>query len=279
MNNPAIMISDDMKQLPQQNQTRSLVDIEQSRAMQEVQAMCVIAQRAPRDVTQCYTSVMKELQRYSLARASMYSFPRGNGTVSGPSIRMMEMIARNFKNLKYGTKIISLENGIAECESYCWDLESNIHKSIPFKIKLVRDTRQGPKPLTDERDIYELVANYGARRVRSCIQAMIPADIIEDAIKVVGETIKKGEGSLPFDQRVRNLVLALDKEHSVTQEMIEDKYEQGIDQINADQFVELFGIYNALKDKTAKREDYFDFKKPQTDTADLLRNEPKEKKS
>jgi hypothetical protein len=77
--------------------------------------------------------------------------------------------------------------------SYCWDLESNNRKRIPFTVKLVRDTKQGPKALTDERDIYELIQNYGQRRVRACIQAMIPVDIIEDAKAKVRETIEKGE--------------------------------------------------------------------------------------
>ena len=236
-----------------------MASAEEAKAMQEVQAMCILAKRFPRDVTQCYTAVMKELERYSLAKVALYSYPRGGQTVTGASIRLLEVVARNFKNLKYGIKELSRGNGVSECESYCWDLEANNHKSIPFQIRHVRDTRQGPKPLTDERDIYEMVANFGTRRMRNCIQSMIPGDIMEDALQKAKDTIEKGDKSLPFDQRVRNMVLAFDRDFGVTQEMIEDRYKHPVAQINKDEFVELFGIYNSLKDKQAKREEFFTF--------------------
>lgn len=236
-----------------------MASAEEAKAMQEVQAMCILAKRFPRDVTQCYTAVMKELERYSLAKVALYSYPRGGQTVTGASIRLLEVVARNFKNLKYGIKELSRGNGVSECESYCWDLEANNHKSIPFQIRHVRDTRQGPKPLTDERDIYEMVANFGTRRMRNCIQSMIPGDIMEDALQKAKDTIEKGDKSLPFDQRVRNMVLAFDRDFGVTQEMIEDRYKHPVAQLNKDEFVELFGIYNSLKDKQAKREEFFTF--------------------
>jgi hypothetical protein len=245
--------------MPQAQNSSAMTIAESMKGMQEIHLMCTMAWQRPRDVTACYTAVMKELERYSLAKMSMFSFPRGGNTVSGPSIKMIEMIARNFKNLEWGTKILNRTETYAECLSYCWDLESNNRKSIPFTVKFVRDTKQGPKPLTDERDIYELVQNYGQRRVRSCIQTMIPVDIIEDAKAKVKETIEKGEKHIPYQDRVRNMVMTFASDFQVSKEMIEARYNHSVDDISKEEMLELFGIANALREKQAKREDYFVF--------------------
>jgi hypothetical protein len=266
--------------VPSPSSYGGMVAVEEARAAQEVQAMCAIAQRFPRDLTQCYVATMKELERFSLAKVSLYAYKRGKGTVSGPTIRLVEVVARNFRNLKYGFREMTRRDGVSDCEAFCWDLEANNFKLIPFQVRHIRDTQQGGKPVTDERDIYELVANFGTRRMRNCIQAMIPSYMMEDFIAKVGETIAIGEKSIPLEQRVNKMVLAFDAEFKVSKEMIEKKYKHKIEQINKDEFVELFAIYNSLKEG-APREEFFEFASdlattPQDierDKADALREE------
>lgn len=52
-----------------------------------------------------------------------------------------------------------------------------------FQVRHWRDTKSGGYALKDSRDIYEKVANDGARRLRACILAVIPADVVETAVK------------------------------------------------------------------------------------------------
>lgn len=254
---PSSMVSDKTES------KSAMTSVEEARAIQEVQAMCTLAKRFPRDVNSCYINSMKELDRFSLAKISIFSFPRGGKTVTGPSIRLIEMIARNYTNLKYGFREISRNDGVSDCESFCWDLESNNYNSIGFQVRHIRDKKEGGKLLTDERDIYEAIANQGVRRMRKCIENSIPGDVIADCEGKARDIILKGEKSgekpVPFEQRVRNLAIALDKEFGVTKEMIERKYKHSLAEFNNDEFIELFGIGNALKEKTAKREDFFDF--------------------
>ena len=55
-------------------------------------------------------------------------------------------------------------------EAYAWDLETNTMTSQKFTVKHVRDTNaRGKVDPTDERDIYEIGANMGARRLRARI--------------------------------------------------------------------------------------------------------------
>lgn len=60
-------------------------------------------------------------------------------------------------------------------EAYAWDLETNTRRTTHFEVFHIRDTKQGPKILTEERDIYETIANQASRRMRGCILQLIPA--------------------------------------------------------------------------------------------------------
>ena len=248
------------------SQQRSLLDVEQSRAIQQVQAQLMISKRFPRDTMAAYTRIMKEFERPSLAKVALYTYPRGGQTVTGPSIRMAEVLGRNYGNLEFGIRELERRDGKSICEAYCWDTETNVRFPRQFEVAHVRDTKKGPQMLTEERDIYEMIANMGSRRMRACILSIIPADFVEDAVERVRKVLALGDKSEPWEDRVRKIVLAF-KALGVTQEMLEKKLGHKIADLIPDQLVELQGIHNAIKDKTAKREDFFDLKKSLDDLA------------
>lgn len=104
--------------------------------------------------------------------------------------------------------------------SYCWDLETNVRREMVFSVKHVRGTKQGNKVLTDERDIYELVANNGARRLRACILSVIPGDVTEAAVKECESTLAgQNEGSLK--DTISKMLNYFKETYKVTQEQIE----------------------------------------------------------
>jgi len=247
---------------------RSLIDVEQSRAMQQVQGQILAAKRDPRDTTAAYTRIMKQLERPSLAEKALYSYPRGGQVVSGASIRLAELLAQNYGNLDAGIRELERREGKSICEAYCWDLETNFRMTRQFEVAHIRDTKQGPKKLTDERDIDEMVLNKGARRMRACILAIIPADIVEDSTERARKVLSAKESPEPLEDRIRKIVLAF-ASVGVTQDMLEEKLGHPILQIIPEEFPELHGIYNALKDKTAKREKFFAKK---SDTAEVLKS-------
>lgn len=259
-------------------QHRAMVEVERSRATQEVQAAMVIAKKFPRDTTAAFTRIMDACKRSSLAQTALYKFPRGGQNVTGASIRLAEVMAQAYGNLDFGIREIERMPGKSIAESYCWDLETNVKSTKIFEVAHIRDTKQGPKKLTDERDIYELVANMGARRLRACILAIIPADIREAAESQIQKTLSIGGGK-PIEDKIRDMVIAF-KDVGVTQEMIEKRLGHDISVTTGEEITDLFAVFNSLKDKQAKREDFFDFRddegvKPQR-TLDTLFDDPKE---
>ena len=149
-----------------------------AREAQAVLGMIMAAKRFPRDKFTSMNNILDSCQRYSLAEKAEYSFPRGGQTVKGPSIRLAEVIAQNWGNLDFGVIELERKDGESIMQAYCWDLETNVRKCQNFSVKHVRDTKQGRKELTNERDIYETTANQV--HVRSCILAS-PGDVTEKA--------------------------------------------------------------------------------------------------
>lgn len=226
------------------------------RVIKEVEGAIVMAKKFPRDVNKSYERVITACKRPGVANKAIYSYPRGGKLVRGASIRLAEVLAQNWGNIQYSIREVERLDGESLVEASCWDLETNFHASKVFKVPHIRDTKQGPKKLTDERDIYEIIANMGSRRGRSCITSVIPVDIIEDAISQCEKTLTKSDE--PLEVRIRKMILAF-KDLGVTQEMLVKRFGHPIETVDTSELVDLISIYNALKDGVAKRQDYFQF--------------------
>ena len=140
-----------------------------SRAAQEVQAAVFMAKRFPRDETRAFNSIMQSCKRAGLAEQALYAYPKGGTTVTGPSIRMAEVLARAWGNIDFGIKELDQQEGESSMMAYAWDLETNARQTKVFTVRHIRHTRKGQYALTDPREIYEMTANQGARRLRACI--------------------------------------------------------------------------------------------------------------
>lgn len=244
---------------PQQMGARSAqTEMMVSRQAQEVQAAMVIAKRFPRNETESFARIMMACQRKRLAEQAMYEYPRGGTKVTGPSIRLAEAIAQNWGNIDFGIIELEQKHGESQVMAYAWDLETNTRQSKIFTVPHVRGTKKGNVPLTDPRDIYELVANQGARRVRACILGVIPGDIVDAAVEQCGQTLMKSEGNKPVIDIVREMALIFQNEFSVPLEAIEKFIGCKAEAFSMNDLIRLKKVYRSLKDGMAKREDYFD---------------------
>ena len=232
------------------------VAIEASRAIAEAQGKLVIAKRFPRNEVEAYAKAMEACQRPTMAAKAFYSFPRGGQTVDGPTIRFAEELARCWGNIDYGIKELSQDDGKSEMQAYAWDLETNAQSVQNFTNPHQREQGKKMVKLTSQRDIYENNANMATRRLRSRILAILPSWFVEDAIEECKKTLA-GRNDTPLIDRVKKMVVAFAK-IGVTQEQIEKRLKKKIDTMNADDFVEYTGIYNAIKQGESKIAEWFE---------------------
>lgn len=249
------------------------MDIATTRAAQEVQAAMVIAKRFPRDVNQAYTNIVESCKRRMLADNALYAYPRGGQTVTGPSIRLAEMLAQMWGNLDFGIIELDQLDGESQVMAYCWDLETNTRQTKVFTVKHERHKKNGAvTKLTDPRDIYEMAANQGARRLRACILGVIPGDIVDSAVAQCERTMQ-GASSEPIGDRVRKMVAAF-ADLGVKQDMIERRLGHKLDATTETELVGLKKVYKSLHDGMSQVTDWFDHgngsAKPSDDLDDAL---------
>ena len=239
-----------------------------SRQAQEVQAAMVIAKKFPRDESAAWSRVMTACQRRSLAEQAMYEYPRGGTKVTGPSIRLAEAMAQAWGNLDFGIVELEQKNGESQVMAYAWDLETNTRQTKIFSVPHVRGTKKGNVPLTDPRDIYEMVANQGARRLRACILGVIPGDVIDAALDACQKTLAGGNKE-PLIDRVRKGAKIFEDKFSVTIPMLEKYIGCKLEAFSENDLIRLNNVYRSLKDGMAKREDYFDLGTVTQDDSEL----------
>lgn len=280
MENNEIMVQEQTPNMPQMNNgvmaqldniNQGTVAIEASRAIAEAQGKLVIAKRFPRDEVSAYAKAMEACQRPTMAEKAFYSFPRGNQTVEGPTIRFAEELARCWGNIDYGIKELSQDDGKSEMQAYAWDLETNAQSVQNFTNLHQREVGKKMQKLTSLRDIYENNANMATRRLRARILAILPSWFVEDCIAECKKTLA-GQNETPLVDRVKKMVVQFAK-LGVTQEQIETRLKKKIDTMNADDFVEYIGIYNAIKQGESKIADWFEAEKVASDLTDALKGE------
>lgn len=235
-----------------------LIAVEQQRAIAEVQARMIIARANPRDPIRAVESILNDCTRQSLADAATYEYSRGGTDIRGPSIRLAEAMAQRWGNIASGIKELARHDGYSECVAYAWDLESGFYDERQFQVRHWRDRREGRGGgyrLTDERDIYELIANFGQRRKRAVLLTVIPGDVTEAAVEQCERTMQaKADTSA---EGVKKLVDVF-AHFGVTQQQLETRIQRRLDAIRPAQMVQLRKIFNSLRDGMSDAADWFE---------------------
>lgn len=262
--------------MPTNNINQGAVVIESNRAIAEAQAKMIIAKKFPRDEVEAYSRAMLACQRRGLAEKAFYSYPKAGKAVSGASIRFAEELARCWGNMDFGIKELSQDEGKSEMQAYAWDYETNVNSIQSFVVHHIRDKKDGvAEKLTQQRDIYELTANMGARRLRARILSILPIDYVEMAIAECKKTLA-GKNDEPLIDRIKNMVVAFQK-IGVSKEMLIKRLQKPVENMTTDDLVEYTGIYNALKDGVQKVQDWFDGQKTAGELSDDIKNATEKK--
>lgn len=232
-------------------------DAASAREVAEIQGAMLIARRFPRDQKAAMDRIIDACTRKSLAEEATFQYARGGTDIAAPSIRLAEAIAQNWGNLECGVKELSRVGQYSEVMAYAVDLETGFRDSKVFQVKHWRDTRQGGYAITDERDIYELIANMAARRKRACILTVIPGDVVDSAMQQIEVTMKADIEIT--DDTISKMLDAMAK-YGVTKEMIEKRIQRRLDveTLSPALYLNLKRIYQSMKDGMSGPEEWFD---------------------
>lgn len=253
--------------LPQPNSIGAMA--ESQRATAEIQAALTVAAARPRDEKRAVERIENACQRPGLADKAEYVYSRGGTDITGPTIDLLTVIANCWGNIQFGFRELSQRNGESEVETFAWDLESNSKRTVVFTVPHKRFTKSGTTPLKDPRDIYELVANNAQRRVRACLEAIIPPDVVEDAVLQCRATLSASAEVTP--DAIKKLLTAFEK-FGVTKEQVEKRIARRIDTMQPAQLVRMRQIYKSMTDSMSKPEDWFEVVETKQESAETLKD-------
>jgi hypothetical protein len=242
-----------------------LMSVAQQREIAEVQSMLIVARSNPRNVIKSKERIKNACSNVELANKALYQYARGGSDITGESIRLAEVIAQNWGNFEFGVRELEQRDGESTVEAYAWDLETNVRQRRTFQVSHKRKAQGRVYTLTDPRDIYEMIANQGARRMRACILAIIPDDVKIEAVEQCEATLSK---RFEVTEDLIKSLIEKFKKHGVEKEQIEKRIQRRIDSITPQMLYQLGKIYNSLEDEMSKPADWFDFETPAEDSKD-----------
>ncbi len=245
---------------------------EQQRAKSEIEAALTIAAARPRDEKMSLDKILNSCQRVGLAAHAEYQYSRGGTDIVGATIDLMEVVAMHWGNIEYGFRELARYPGVggkpgeSVVEAFAWDLQGNTKRRTQFTVNHVIGRRSGDKVLTDARDVYELVANQAQRRVRVCLENIIPCDIVEDAVNQCRATLKTKDPVTP--EKVEAMVKWF-ADHGVPQEALETRIQRHMDSLTSAQMQSMRRIVRSIKDGVSQPSDWFELDtEPQASAAD-----------
>lgn len=233
------------------------IAIETERAIAEVKGRMVLSRQFPRDMNRVYLNVVTACKSAELAKVAFYSRPQGGNTVTGPSIRLAEEVARLCGNISYGHRELSRDvvAGKSEIEIYAWDLETNVCSTRQLTVMHRRDVGGGTRPCKNDSEIDELIANKASKQMRGRLLAIMPKSIVSAAEAECKRTLAGGNEK-PVSVRVNAMLAAFSASFGVGQNLIETYLGHSTNDTTIDELADLHGVFNALRDG-AKASEFF----------------------
>lgn len=228
------------------------VSIESNRAIAEAQGQLVLAKRFPRNFNAAMEEALNSCSYPDFAEEAFYSVPRGGGSVTGPSIRLAEELARCYGNFQYGHRELSRSDDRSEVEVWAWDVERNNRSTRQITVMHIRDTKGGGQRLTSQKDINDHIANVASKQMRSRVLALLPKPMVAACVTRCKETLT-GSSNETVQQRIAKMQAAFSR-YGVTVAMLEKYLGHALDATPLDEIADLVGIFNAIKEGSPIKE-------------------------
>lgn len=240
-------------------------------AKQRIQAAYVMAYRAPRSVEQSRVNILEHCKRPGFAEKVEYSKPVGKSRVNGPSIRLIELALREFKNVLIDTQIVYEDDCVRRKKVYVTDMETNtsfneeiqINKTVERKSRADREVL-GQRTNTSGETVYivkatddELLIKEAAmtsKAIRNQGRRLLPDDILEEALEIARDTIRNKDARDP-DAAKRKILDAF-ASIGVKPDDLAKYLKHSVDQLVPAEVQDLRGIFQAIKDGESKWTDY-----------------------
>ena len=163
-------------------------------------------------------------------------------TIEGLSVRMAEIIAGAWGNLRVATRIIGNDGKTITAQAVCHDLETNVAISTEVKRSILTS-----KGYTFSQDMQVVTGNAAAAiAFRNAVLKVIPKAVTK---RVIEEVKKVAMGQALDLEQQRQVLIQYFAKLNVSEQMILDLLQiTKREEIDKERVFTLKGIYNAIKE-------------------------------
>lgn len=225
----------------------------------EIDAQIATAKAYPRNIANVLNNIETlATMDEETAAACFYMLRRQGKLIEGPSVRMAEIIASSWGNIRVQARIIANDGKMITAQGVCHDLESNYAVSAEVKRRITDKSGK-----TYSEDMQVVTGNAACSiAMRNALFKVVPQAIIKKVMEKA-KKVSLGEATSLEESRMKMMdyfsKIGVDQQHlfdylSVTK----------IDEIDIDMVVELRGLATAIKEGTTTVQETF-FPKPATE--------------
>lgn len=213
-------------------QTRGEIDVQIATAKRFPRVMSKVLQRVEELAT-----VDEET-----AAACHYAIPRDGKTIEGPSVRMAEIVATSWGNLRAATRIVDIGDRMVTAQGACMDLENNVAVTAEVKRRIM--DKHGRRYSDDM--IVTTSQAAASIALRNAVFKVVPMATFRSLEAKIRE-VAKGDAKT-FAAR-RNAALLFFAQRKVTPERVLKVLGiAGAEDMTADHLLTLRGIITAIKE-------------------------------
>jgi len=224
----------------------------------EVASGIVVAKQFPRDPVACVEKATRlACCDAEIARSCFYKLPRAKKQIVGPSIRLAEIMATSWENLRAGARVIEIGDTYLTAEAVCQDLENN----VAFRVETRRRIRHKPKDGQTAGDRYndDMIGVTADAAIsvafRNAVFRAIPRSYVNQVYERAMD-VALGRATSMKERRA-NLVAFWDSKGVAEKEILAHLGYKKIEQVEMDDVEYLLGIWGAIKEGDATIESAF----------------------
>lgn len=236
---------------------RETIIVQQSEMLQainraEVDIQIATAKSYPRDVQDALKRI-KDIATLDTETAEdcFYALRRQGSLIEGVSVRLAEIIAGAWGNLRVQTRIIGNDGRTITAQGICHDLETNLAVSVEVKRRI---TDKYGKTYSDDMQV--MTGNAAsAIAFRNAVLKVVPKAVTKRVINEVKD-VAVGR-SMDLESRRQNMLAYYSKIGVGEADILKYCGVKTPEEITGEMIFELFGLKNAIKEGTTTVQEVF----------------------
>lgn len=176
-----------------------------------------------------------------VAESCMYSLPRGGKPITGPSVRLAEIVASAYGNLQFGARVIDTEEKEIVAQGVCWDMERNNRCTIETRRRITDSRGNRYKD-----DMITVTGNAAASiALRNAIFRVVPRAYVDVIYEAARKTAIGDAKS--FGARREEILSRLMKMGATKERVLLRLGKAGVEDITMEDAETLIGLGTAIK--------------------------------